>query len=104
MAVSWGLPRALRNDVKEFYVPERSAFEKNKLFLQSFGDDRLRFVADEPSSFHKRRNAMLKNLLVIGALLGKLAIVGLAPQPSVGNEADCPYCPTPECFPGDCEC
>ena len=33
---------------------------------------------------------MLKNLLVIGALLGKLAVVGLAPQPAVVDEADCP--------------
>lgn len=47
---------------------------------------------------------MLKNLLIVGALLGKLAIVGLAPQPAATDEADCPYCPEPTCFPGDCEC
>ena len=47
---------------------------------------------------------MLKNLLVVGVLLGKLAVVGLAPQPAVSEEADCPYCPTPTCFPGDCWC
>lgn len=45
---------------------------------------------------------MLKNLLVIGVLMGNLAVVGLTPQPAAGAEADCSYCPTPGCFPGDC--
>ena len=52
----------------------------------------------------EKENAMLKNLLVVGVLLGKLAVVGLAPQPAVSEEADCPYCPTPTCFPADCWC
>ena len=46
---------------------------------------------------------MLKHLLVVSALLGKLALFAVVSQPS--TSADCPWCPWPPCFPGDvCDC
>ncbi len=47
---------------------------------------------------------MLKKILIIGTVLGKLTLVGLNPQPAVAEDADCPYCPFSPCFPGDCDC
>ena len=46
---------------------------------------------------------MIKYLVVLAALVGKLALFGLATQPT--TSADYPSCPYPKCWPGDpCEC
>ena len=46
---------------------------------------------------------MIKYLVVLTALVGKLALFGVATQPT--TSADCPGCPYPTCWPGDpCEC
>ena len=46
---------------------------------------------------------MVKYLVVLAALVAKLALFAVATQPT--TSADCPGCPYPKCWPGDpCEC
>ena len=56
MTVSIARRNAFRNDVKEFYTPERSGFEKNKSFLGYFVAFGLGFLVHRSFCYQKEKS------------------------------------------------